>query len=98
MEISSDLEIGQCQKFPGNIRNEIPEIREIPKVAEKYGNANVFTGPQTGNIPLHGQFDHAASDIRYGIQHSEFNSAYSQMADRVRIRCFEKFACDILAS
>jgi hypothetical protein len=31
VEISSDLEKGQCQKFPGNIWNEIPEN---PKIAE----------------------------------------------------------------
>jgi hypothetical protein len=64
------------QKFPknpGNIWKPPENLRKIPKMAENYGNAYVFTQPTNRkHFPLHGQFGLAASDYIFGNQRPEF--------------------------
>jgi hypothetical protein len=56
-----------------NIRKPPENLRKIPKMAENYGNANVFTRPTNRkHFPLHGQFGLAASDYMFGNQRPEF--------------------------
>jgi hypothetical protein len=58
---------------PPEISGPPENLRKIPKMAESYGNANVFTGPTyQKHFPLHGQFGLAASDYMYGKQRPEF--------------------------
>jgi hypothetical protein len=64
---------GNFRIIPGNIRKLPENLRKIPKMAENYGNANVFTRPtKTKHFPLLGQFGLAASDYMYGNQPPEF--------------------------
>ncbi len=64
---------GNFRKTSGNIRKPPENLRKIPKMAENYGNANVFTRPTNRkHFPLHGQFGLAASDYMYGNQRPEF--------------------------
>jgi hypothetical protein len=63
---------GNFRKTSGNIRKPPENLRKIPKMAENYGNTNVFTRPTNRkHFPLHGQFGLAASDYIYGNQRPE---------------------------
>jgi hypothetical protein len=67
----------EISEKPPEISKKPPEIsgnlRKIQKIAENYGNANVFTRPTNRkHFPLHGQFGLAASDYMYGNQRPEF--------------------------
>jgi hypothetical protein len=64
---------GNFRKTSGNIRKSPENLQKIPKMAENYGNANVFTRPTNRkHFPLPGQFGLAASDYMYGNQRPEF--------------------------
>jgi hypothetical protein len=61
------------RKFPENLRKPPENDRKTPKMAENYGNTNVFTRlTNQKNFPVHGQFGLAASDYMYGNQRWEF--------------------------
>jgi hypothetical protein len=71
----------------------------MPKIAENYGNANVFKRPTNRkHFPRHGQFGLAASDYMYGNQRPEFSQCISVGAGmsvagdrRIYTRVFTKF-------
>jgi hypothetical protein len=64
---------GNFRKTPGNKRKLPENLRKIPKMAENYGNANVFSRlTKREYFPLHGQFGLAASDYMFGNQNPEF--------------------------
>jgi hypothetical protein len=71
---------GNFRKTSGNIRKPPENLRKILKLAENYGNANVFMRPTNRkHFPLHGQFGLAASDYMFGNQRlGFFNSVGSR--------------------
>jgi hypothetical protein len=55
---------GNFRITSGNIKKPLENLRKFPKMAENYGNANVFTRPTNRkHFLLHGQFGLAASDF-----------------------------------
>jgi hypothetical protein len=85
---SVEITFGNFRKTSGNFRKPPENLRKIPKMAENYGNANVFLRPTNRkHFPLPGQFGLAASDYLYGNQRSEF---YQCWDENIYCVCFAK--------